>query len=115
MAKLIIYSKGNVLVNGLVRGEFTWMPEYGTHVFKNKVLDEVEFNEVIERVLRTYTKFFPLVKVVEFSKPAAAAPEPIAETIPEEMSLSDALDVVGRLAPHRLKKQPGPQPALAGT
>jgi hypothetical protein len=116
MAKLIIYAKGHPLVNGLKRMEFLWVEKYGSYLYLGRELDEHEFNIVVEKAMNLYRAFYPLVKVVDISEPAPApaksAPSAeldIDESGPREITVAEALEVMERLAPHRLKKQPGPQ------
>jgi hypothetical protein len=107
--KLIIYLQGgHPNVTGYTRGEYIWMEKHGCYCFKGKDFEGKEFNEVIERACRMYPTLHPLVKAVELDAPAPVA-EPEID-IPLEPTLDVALDVVARLAPHRLKASPGPKP-----
>jgi hypothetical protein len=113
MAKLIICAKGHPLVNGIKRQDFMWSERHGCYLYLGRELEEREFNEVVEKVMTLYRTFFPSVRVSTFSEPAPAPEKapPAAELDieePREVTLAEALDVVEHLAPHRLKKQPGP-------
>ena len=118
MTKLIIWVPGYPTVNGHARGEYQWSEKHQCYIYHGQELDPETFNEVVERAIRDYPTLYALVKAV----PSAPDPAPVHLTVEaldieetkQEFTLADALDLVERLAPHRLKKQPGPhkKPAL---
>lgn len=130
--KLLIVCPGRPNVNGAKRRTFHWNPAYECYVHENRMFDETELNGVIEAVFKKNADLRPFVKVVEFSDgktadsvaPAVSIEEheslklrykklqeriggPPVSTITggAEITLEEAIDVVRRLAPERLRKQ----------
>jgi hypothetical protein len=118
MSKIIIYFTGHPRVNGYSRGEFQWSEAHQCYLFQNKVFDETNFNDAFTLCFTRYHSLFPLVKFVEENPPAQITPPltadelPIAEDTTDEILVARAEDTLERLAPHRLKKKPGPKSAL---
>ncbi len=120
MSKFICFIEGRPIVQGFKRYEFIWDEALYCYVFRGKSFTEAEFNKITSAVFTniTYRPLFPQVKCIEESPAAESAPVAPApvETIDEpEITLDQAVEVMQRLAPERLKKKPGPrQPALTG-
>ena len=110
MTKLIIWVPGYPNMNGYARGEYQWSEKHQCYIFLGKELDPQEFNEVVETAVRRYPTMYPLVKAVESDTKPVPAPALDIEEADEEMTLAKAFEIVERLAPHRLKAQPGPKP-----
>lgn len=104
MAKLIIYVSGKPLVNGYKRREFLWSVEHSCYIYKGRELDEQEFNQIAEKVMRQNDDMHPLIKVSSLTEVGAPS------ATPGEITVSEAEDVLMRLAPHRLKGKTGPRP-----
>ncbi len=127
MPKLIIYIKGRRQVHGFKRQEFFWSAKHGElYVYKNREFTFEEFNKEAEEIFIRYHKkeMKPLVKVIDldhvpttlFAPAARVADSPDLPPVEldDESAISKAEEVLLRLAPNRLKKKPGPLPALAG-
>ena len=103
MAKLIIYCKGNPIINGYRRLDFHWSVQHGCYIYLGRELEEKEFNEVVEKAMTLYRKHIqPLVKVVS-SAPSAPASD-------HQLTAQEAEDFLREVAPERLKAKPGPKP-----
>ncbi len=98
--KFLIYVRGNPNYNGHVRMRFRWVPQHGLYLLDGKETEAKDFDKAFKDVFESeiYREMFPLVKI---------APGTASETA--ELTLDKALDLVEKLAPHRLKKQPGPK------
>lgn len=105
--KFLFYLEGNPLIQGHTRLEFKWSPAHGVFLFEGKETEPKDFDAVARTVFgpRYRNLFFPLVKL---AGAAAAAAAPVADK-PAEITVADAEAVMERLAPHRLKKKPGPK------
>lgn len=138
-AKLIICCSGRPALNGHKRRSFLWSAQYNCFVHEGRVLDEKDFNAVAEAVFKKNQDLRPGVRVVQFSDAApvlapdtaariaeleaklAAAPADLSARVTEleaqlaaptaDITLEAVLEVVSRLAPHKLKGQPGKKPA----
>ncbi len=120
--KLVIACPGRPAINGHHRRKFTWMPEYNAYVYEGRVLDEREVNAIAEVVVKKNTDLHPYMKVVQFSEEKTETSAPIVQqtvhttdpTPPaaRPITLDQALDVVQKLAPEKLKKAPGKKPVL---
>jgi hypothetical protein len=111
--KFIIYLDGNPFVQGYTRFEFKWSQSHGAYLWEGREIDEKEFNSVAKVALTRYAsmKWHPMVKIVSgIDEPAATAVLP--PSVGREITVDEALDVMERLAPHRLKKKTGPKPEL---
>ena len=101
MSKFVIWVSGRPNLYGFTRREFIWNEPLQLFIYKNKVFGEDEFNALVEEALLRYMDDHPRVKVVEFEPAPPAAAD-------REITVSEAEEVMQRLAPHRLKKKPGP-------
>lgn len=112
MSKFICYIDGRPIVQGHKRYEFIWDEALYCYVFRGKAFTEAEFNDMTKAVFSNalYRSFFPQVKCLE-ETPSDAPIETIDDKT--EITLDQALDIVERLAPHRLKKKPGPREVAA--
>jgi hypothetical protein len=111
MSKLIIYVTGRTLFHGFARGPFKWHKPTGLYRYEGREFSEAEFNKIVDKVLHDYSDMNPSVRITEFSSTAPAIPEPVAQIHNgHEVSLYDALSVVERLAPEKLKRKTGPRP-----
>jgi len=112
-AKLIIWCSGRPALNGHKRRSFLWNTEFNCYVHENKVLDEREFNAVVEAVFKKNSDLRPCVRVVGFSD-GTAAPAPVTTiTAAREVTLDEALAVVQRMAPEKLRKTSQGRPPAA--
>lgn len=126
MAKLIILCSGRPTINGSKRRSFLWSEKFKAYVHENRVLDEKEFNAVVEEVFKKNSDLRPCVRVVEYSDGAAATPDSsvvsaadhealrakykalqdrIANSSGPIITVEAALEVIQREAPDRLRKQ----------
>jgi hypothetical protein len=115
-AKIVIACLGRPSINGMRRLKFHWNPDFNCYVYLNRVLDEREANEVGEEAIKKFAHLRPFMKVVQFSDEATATvqqtvhttdptpPQPAGQ--PQIITLEQALDVVQKLAPERLRKTP---------
>lgn len=111
MTKLIICLSGKPLIHGYKRREFTWSADHGCYLYKGREFECHEFNEIVDKVMRSNEDMHPSVKVVQLSdKPIALAP--IATISAREITVAEAEEVLFRMAPHRLKGKTGPKPRL---
>ena len=111
-AKLIIWIPGQFLITGYKRGDFLWDNTYKKYVYKSRLFTEREFNAEAEKIFKQHHRIFPQVHVVEYSDEAKAdlGPDlaPVATISPaHEITAEEAEAVMERLAPWRLKPQPG--------
>ena len=115
MAKLIIYVTGKPLMNGYKVREFQWSEVHRCYLYEGRELDAAEFNEKWEKAYRNNGDLSPKVRVTDAGNPptpAPANPAPLPEpTPPAEPTLDEALAIVQRLAPDRLKAKPGRKPS----
>lgn len=121
MAKLIIYVSGKPLMNGYKVREFQWSEVHRCYLYEGRELDAAEFNEKWEKAYRNNGDLLPRVRVTDAGNPptpapANPAPEPVAAPPPEpvpvpEPTLDEAIAIVQRLAPDRLKSKPGRKPS----
>lgn len=116
-AKIVIACLGRPSINGMRRLKFHWNPEFNCYVYLNRVLDEREANELGEQAVKKFAQLRPFMKVVQFSDEATTtihqtvhttdpSPEPVPAGQPPIITLEQALDVVQKLAPERLRKTP---------
>ncbi len=104
MSKLAIICPGRPIVNGSKRRSFLWNDTLKCYVHENRFFEEREFNAVVESVFKKNSDLRPCVRVVEFSGEAAVLP-PIATIAGgAEVTLEQALEVVRRQAPEKLRK-----------
>lgn len=109
--KLIIACLGRPATNGHKRRMFQWNPTFNCYVFENREMEPEELNRIIEGVCKKHSDLRPFVKVTQISE--AAAHEPVVTlTTAREVGLDEAIAVVARLAPERLKKAWLPRPAI---
>lgn len=132
--KLLICAPGRPALNGHKRRSFLWTPEFNCFVYEGRQLTEQEFNTISEPVFKKNGDLRPFVKIAQFSDGKAAVDtqfmvpatehealktrykalqarigEPVAPvatiTAGREITLDEALAVVLRLAPEKLRKQ----------
>ena len=98
--KFLIYLEGNPQIQGYTRFEFKWSQKHGVYLFNGQETEKKDFNEVAARVfsIPQYRLMFPKVKLL------GSEEEPT-----REITVAEAEEVMERLAPHRLKKKPGPK------
>lgn len=121
-AKLIIACTGRPAVNGQRRRKFVWNPKYNAYVYEGREFGEREINDVIDVVIRKNSDLRPYMKVVQFSDEATATFQQTVHTTDPTppagadgsriITLQEALAVVEKIAPERLKKTPGKKPAM---
>jgi hypothetical protein len=109
--KLIIYSRGKPITHGYKQREFRWMPKHNCYVFREKEFSPEEFNEQVEKIVMDNLDLRPMVRVV--GDVFESAPSITTITTAREITIAEAEDVMERLAPHRLKKKPGPKSVAA--
>lgn len=101
MVKLIIcVTSGRPLIYGFKRGEFIWSEEHKCYIYHGKEFDEVEFNKVADRALRSFSDMLPTVRII--SEPAKA---PISEIPSDDLrpiTIEEATAFLMREAPHLL-------------
>jgi hypothetical protein len=113
MAKIIIFLTGHPRVNGFKRGEFVWSEDRQCYIYQAKEYDETTFNAAFELFYRRYGQMtaYGIKFVPDNSAPPVTVSElPPDEGVPDDTLISSAESVLERLAPHRLKKKPGPKP-----
>lgn len=110
MPNFICYIDGRPIVQGFKRYEFLWDEALQCYVFEGKTFTEQEFNDKTRKVFSnlTYRALFPMVKCLDAAAAPVAIP-PISTITAGEVTLEQALEVVDRLAPDRLKRKPGPR------
>lgn len=108
--KLIIYAKGKPIIHGYKQREFRWMQKHGCYVFREKEYAPEEFNAAVEKVMQDNLDLHPMVRVLDVE--AVVAPITTI-SVAREVTVSEAEEVMERLAPHRLKKKPGPKSVAA--
>ncbi len=120
MSKLIIYVGGKPLINGYSRRDFHWSEAHRCYIWGGKELNDSEFNVAYEQAIKNHADLVPRVRVISLTvEPAVVvkletvtAVEPVATiSVAREISLDDAIAVVARLAPERLKKLTRPAAA----
>src|SRR6478736_9646056 len=110
MPKFIICCPGRINVNGHKRREFLWSPEHNAYVYQNRVMTLEEYNKVVDRVFDKNSDLRPRVKMIEDGAAPAGAPISTLSAA-REITLEEAIEVVRRIAPERLKGKPGPKKA----
>lgn len=110
--KLIIYiNVGPPNIAGHHKLEFKWSQAHGCHIYLGRELTPEEFNKHAAdafgpRYQDFYRdSFYPGVRIVGMEVPSA----PLGLE-PDEVTLDEALEVVERMAPHRLRAKTGPKP-----
>jgi hypothetical protein len=109
--QIIIYVRGKPNFNGHRRREFIWDASRSVYVYQSKILDEIQFAQICEPVLKKYNDMCPFVKILD-SEPKVikveAEPPPVFTALPvQEPTLEEALEIVKKLAPDKLKPRPG--------
>lgn len=118
--KLIIYISGKPSLHGHKRREFLWVPTHGCYLYGGEEIEPSEFNAKFEKAMKTNSDMNPRVKVIEIkAEPPKAAPpttdkpkedppkDPPVE-FPIEKQVTDAVAVLAKYAPERLKKPTRP-------
>lgn len=114
--KLIIYITGKPIIHGYKRRDFRWVPKHNCYLYQEKEFLPSEFNAACEKIMRDNQDMYPLVRVIEVSDSSEnweAAPPVTTITTAREITVAEAEAVMEHLAPHRLKKKPGPKTAAA--
>jgi hypothetical protein len=111
-AKLIIWVPGKPLLNGYKQREFIWSEAHKCYIYGGSEIDASKFNELYEKAVRNNFDMNPRVKVVDVQRIAIIEPPPITTITAQEITAEKAEEVLQRLAPERLKKKPGPKPAI---
>lgn len=116
--KLIIWIPGRTNVYGFVRREFKWSAKHKCFIHAGKEYTPEEFNKLGEQVFYRAEDMHPAVKVLiepEAAPATAPTPEPAPVstiTTAREITEDEAVSVLMRVAPHRLKRAAGRPPAL---
>ena len=110
--QFILYVTGKPRLHGVRKREFMWSNEHGCYVFESRTIDEKEFNLIVPQVLRKYEDMRPAVKIVTPESELQTAPlisdiPDIPPTAPREITLDEAVAVIQKLAPDRLRNRPG--------
>lgn len=105
--KFLIFVRGQPLVHGYKRLEFVWSQAHKLYLYLGREIEASELDALCDKVFihPTYRTMFPSVHVAPGS---VQDPAPVAA----DVTLAKALEVVEELAPHMLKKKPGPRPEL---
>ena len=130
-AKLIIAAPGRPATNGHKRRMFMWNPTFNCYVYENRVMDEKEFNAVAQAVFKKHSDIRPYASIVEFSDGSAITEStstvlatehtellarykalqarigdvpPVSTISAREVGLDDAVAIIQRLAPEKLRK-----------
>lgn len=127
-AKIIIAAPGRPATNGHKRRMFLWNPTFNCYVYENRVLDEAEFNSITQAVFKKHSDIRPYALIVadngavESKSMVATAeheallarykalqarigePAPVATISAREVGLDEAVAIVQRLAPEKLRK-----------
>ncbi len=114
--KLIIYIKGKPNIHGHKRRDFRWVPQHNCYLYREREFTVSEFNVESEKIMRDNQDLYPLVRVLDdyMQTDSWESPPPVATlTTAREITVAEAEDVMERMAPHRLKKKPGPKTAAA--
>jgi hypothetical protein len=135
-AKLLICCAGRPALNGSKRRSFLWSEPNQCYVYEGRELGETEFNAKSKEVMSKNQDLRCFVKIVSEGGGASEDPriaqleaklaekqarlETVQASLIEartkaEPSLEDAIAIVERLAPDRLKKKPGRKPEPAAT
>jgi len=109
--KLIIYAKGKPIIHGYKQREFRWMPKHNCYVYRETEYSPEEFNQAVEKVMQDNQDLRPMVRVLDVNESTVAPITTIS--VAHEITIAEAEDVMERLAPHRLKKKPGPKSVAA--
>lgn len=126
MSRLIIYVSGKPLLHGHKRREFLWSPTHRCYLYNGKEIDASEFNATYDKAMRNNSDMSPRVMVVPSmevqsepptSSSTSAVVEKVTVTEPDEpnvagVTVDEAVAVLERLAPERLKKKTGPKPKI---
>ncbi len=112
-AKLIIFVNGRLSINGHKMREFKWNDAHGSYIYEGAEISAEDFNAKYEKAMRNNADLRPRVKVVSFAGMAVApVAAPITTISAREVTVEDAVAVLARLAPDKLKKRTGPKPRL---
>ena len=114
--KIIIYLDGHPNTHGHSRLQFKWSTEYACYLYQGKVFEDAkEFNEACRASTSgPNAQIFRRLGWAINVKILEAGPtfmQPPAPTVPD-ITMAQAEEVLERLAPHRLKKKPGPRADL---
>lgn len=110
--KLIIWIPGRTNIHGFVRREFKWSEKHKCFIHAGKEYTPEEFSKLTEQVFYRAEDMHPAVKVLIEPEPVAP-PAPISTiTTAREITEDEAVSVLMRVAPHRLRRAPGRPPAL---
>lgn len=109
---LLIYITGKPLIHGYKRREFLWSQAHNLYLFQGKEWSPKEFNDAWAAAMRRNEDLRPMVKVLtsdtaNTSPPADASGLLLGRRPP---TLDEALEVVKREAPEKLKKPAGRPP-----
>lgn len=118
MSRLIIYVTGKPNLHGHKRREFLWSPAHSLYLYGGKEIEADQFNAAYEKAMKNNADMNPRAKVVasigvQAESPTSNSGGPAAVTnvtVAHETTVDEALAVLERLAPERLKKKPGRKP-----
>jgi len=116
MPKLLLYIPGNARSQGFKLYDFLWNVEHACFLYEGRPLELAEFNTKYEYCMKRFRHLLKNISVKVLADPAPAIELDVALSPPREMTAEEAEAVLEKLAPHRLKKKPGPkidQPAVA--
>lgn len=106
MGQFIIWVTGKPNLYGYRRRDFKWDANLNLFIFQGKIFDESTFNETVREAFEHHADFHPMVKLI--STPAVED----LDSVPAPITVEQAIEVLLREAPDRLKKKPGPKPEL---
>jgi len=112
--KLIIWVPGKPLIHGFVRREFKWSEKHKCYIHGGKEYTPEEFNAVAPQAFSRGEDMHPCAKAIveaEAAPKAAPPPAPVTTISAKEITEDDAVAVLMRIAPHRLRRGPGRPPA----
>ena len=103
---------GSPVVGGMRKGDYAWNPRYGKFLYKGEPTDIKDFDTVSKLCFGS-----PLCKILPptVCRCPDDPPEapPVGLGLEPEEDLGKALELIERMAPHRLKAKTGPKPVMA--
>jgi len=109
---LLIYITGKPNIHGYKRREFLWSPAHNLYLFQGKEWSPKDFNEAWLTAMRRNEDLRPMVKVLTAETANVSPPADASGLLMgrREPTLDEALEVVKRHAPDKLKKPAGRPP-----
>jgi hypothetical protein len=112
MTKLIIWVSGRPSLNGYRIREFIWSESHKRFIYEGKEFAPEEFNAKFEKAFQNNQDLMPRAMVASVgpvSQVVVKTTPPPSPAAPRVFTLDEALEIVQRDAPERLKKKPGPK------